>query len=166
MWIPTDESGNIDIKKVIKEEHYSVSKNKESPVKSIYINEKSPLQIARSIERDKTNTNSLILSNKLRSSEEKPKESRKTKRKRSVDKITETESEEIWEKKQKIDSDENDTIEEDVVDNLDDMYICMDCSPHMILRGADGLVDHGESQEDHADIKPLWMFNQVNSFKH
>ncbi len=48
--------------------------------------------------------------------------------------------------------------------DIDDTYICMDCSPLLVLRGAEGLVDHSTIQEDHVDIKPLWIFNQVRHF--
>ena len=48
--------------------------------------------------------------------------------------------------------------------DVDDTYICMNCSPLLVLRGADGIVDHSTIQEDHVDIRPLWLFNQVRNF--
>eukprot|EP00092_Neocalanus_flemingeri_P039164 GFUD01042626.1.p1 GENE.GFUD01042626.1~~GFUD01042626.1.p1 ORF type:complete len:1187 (+),score=280.23 GFUD01042626.1:76-3636(+) len=41
-----------------------------------------------------------------------------------------------------------------------DCYMCTDCFPLKMLAGAEGLVDHCKTKDDHKDIRPLWTFNQ------
>eukprot|EP00088_Acartia_fossae_P071189 TRINITY_DN9721_c0_g1_i12.p1 TRINITY_DN9721_c0_g1~~TRINITY_DN9721_c0_g1_i12.p1 ORF type:complete len:107 (-),score=26.20 TRINITY_DN9721_c0_g1_i12:282-560(-) len=52
-------------------------------------------------------------------------------------------------------------IKEEEEMDLDEFYICLECQPIRILRGAEGLVEHGVNMVDHSDIKPLWSYNQV-----